>query len=362
MKFRNQIVRFALMITAVMFTFSCTEDDKKEVTRLDSAGAYFTANAGKYSILTDALRKTGLLATLTGAGSYTIFAPSNTAFTAAGFTSVGINALNPLVPADIIAIANLRVILQNHVLSPGTRAADLLAGGYFRTFAFFRNNAPLAPTTATPLLTSGSQMSIFINQIGTNVLINGGATNGGATVTKADIDLSNGILHEVDAIIMLPTIVNHIVANPNLSTLLAVATSTAAPFGDQTAVRNILTGATNLSARTVICPTNMAFTNATTGTGFLTGAAVTPANVTRVLQYHILPPGNRLATFFAEGFVVNTSTTPVQTFTTLRAGALGFRIQDNGTAPNNISRFLINDIQGVNGVLHIVDKVLQPTL
>lgn len=361
MKFRNQIARFALMITAVVFMFSCTEDDKKEVTRLDSAGTYFAANAGKYSILTDALKKTGLLATLSGAGSYTIFAPSNAAFTAAGITSASFKDLDPLVPADLIAIANLRVILQNHVLTPGTRAADLLAGGYFKTFAFFRPNAPLAPIPATALLTSGSQMSIFFNQVGPNVLINGGATNRGATVTNADIDLANGILHEIDAVLFLPTIVNHIAANPNLSTLLAVATSTAAPFGDQTAVRNILTGATNLSARTLICPNNKAFENATTGTGFLTGAAVTPANVTRVLQYHLLPPGNRLNTFFTEGFVVNSSTTPLQTFTILRAGALGFRIQDNGTAPNNISRFLINDIQGVNGVLHIVDKVLQPT-
>ena len=188
MKFKNQIARFTLIVFAIMFTFSCTEDDKKEVTRLESAGSYFAVNAGKYSVLNEALKKTGLLATLTGAGSYTIFAPSNTAFAASGITTASITALNPLVPADIITIANLKVILQNHVLTPGTRSSDLLAGGYFKTFAFFRPNAPLAPTPATALLTSGSQMNIFFNKVGSNVLINGGASNGGATVTNADIE------------------------------------------------------------------------------------------------------------------------------------------------------------------------------
>jgi uncharacterized surface protein with fasciclin (FAS1) repeats len=204
---------------------------------------------------------------------------------------------------------------------------------------------------------------MFVARVGTDVVINGGPTNGGAIVTKGDIDASNGIIHQVNAVILLPKIINHIVANPQLSTLLAVVSSTSGTFGDQTAVRTIVAGATNLTSRTLIAPLNSAFTNATTGTGFLTGAAVTPANVTKVLQYHLLG-GNRLASFFTEGFTVFTSlpAPPVNNFITLRAGALGFRIQDNGTAPNNISRFVLNDIQAENGVIHTVDKVLQPFL
>lgn len=364
MKFKNQIVRFVAMVVAVLFTFSCTEDDKKEVTRLQTTDAFLVENAGKYSILRSALAKTGLLATLQNAGSYTIFAPSNAAFAAKNITQASVDALSTTNPADAVAIANLRVVLQNHVLTPGTRAADLLAGGYFRTFGFFRANAPLAPSPATPLLTTGSQLSIFVNKVGDNVLINGGPTNGGATVTKADIDLSNGVLHEIDAVLDLPTILNHLVANPAVfGTLVTVVTSTSGTFGDQTAVRNIVTGATNLAARTIMCPTNTAFTNATSGTGFLQGAIVTPANITKVLQYHVLPPGNRIRTFFADNFVVNTSIpTPTQTWTSFTTGTLGARIQDNGTAPNNIARYALPEIQGVNGILHPIDKVLQPIL
>lgn len=355
MKFKNQLVRIAFMMIVLISSISCSEDDKREVTRLPNAMEFLQANAAKYSILRDALIKTGLSTTLSSAGSYTLFAPSNDAFIAAGLTSASINALSTSVPADVITISNLRLILQNHVLTPGVREADLLAGGYFRTFAFYR--------TATTV-TSGPQMSIFIRQVGTDVVINGGVANGGAIVTKSDIDVSNGIVYEVNSIIALPTIVSHIAANPTLSTLLSVVTSTGGTFGDQSAVRTVLTSATNVAPRTVIAPNNNAFTAATSGTGFLTGAAVTPANVTRVLQYHVLgTTGNRLNTFFTDNFVVFTSIpAPSQNFITFRVGASSFRIQDNAPAPNNVSRSVINDIQGVNGVVHIVDKVLQPTL
>jgi uncharacterized surface protein with fasciclin (FAS1) repeats len=54
------------------------------------------------------------------------------------------------------------------------------------------------------------------------VLVNGGVSNGGAKVTAADIEASNGIVHVIDAVLKLPTIVNQIKANPSLSSLLSV--------------------------------------------------------------------------------------------------------------------------------------------
>jgi uncharacterized surface protein with fasciclin (FAS1) repeats len=42
------------------------------------------ADPANFSILVDALKKTGLDATLGNAGSYTVFAPTNAAFTTAG--------------------------------------------------------------------------------------------------------------------------------------------------------------------------------------------------------------------------------------------------------------------------------------
>lgn len=362
MNFKKQISRFALLFTMAAVLFSCSEEDKKEVTRLDSIAVKVATDAN-FSILNAALKKTGLDGTLGNPGSFTVFAPTDAAFAASlpTLTVASINALTA--PADNVAIANLRVILQNHVIGVGTRANDLLSAQYSRTFAFFRSNAPLAPVPATPLFTSGLQMSLFVNQVGDNVLLNGGAANGGAKVTQADIDFSNGVVHIIDRVLTLPTLENHLNANPDFASFLAIVNTP-----EQASIKSSITGATNLAARTLFVPTAAALTaamapaTATTPAGFLVG--MSPANVTKVLQYHQVT-GNRVrtATFFNEGFVAFTVLGGVNTFTTFTAGTLGYRIEDRAVAPRNrISRIVLENIQGVNGVINTVDKVLEPTL
>lgn len=375
MKIKNQILSIAAMVVVALSIFSCSDSDKNEVTRMPTAMGYFTANAGRYSILIDALKKTKLDVTLDAAGSFTIFAPDNTAFAATAYTSANITALTS--PADDVAIANLRVLLMNHVIGVGTRSSDLLAAGYSRTLGFYRANAPIANPAAgqTGIVTANAtnQMSIFVYQVGADVLLNGGTANGGAKVTKADVDVSNGVIHEIDGVLTLPTVVNQLVANPNLSTLLSVVTSTATgAYGDQSAVANIFMMATNFAPRTLFAPTNAAFTTAITApNGFLVGR--TPANITKVLQYHTLATtGMRLRAFFTppappatpvDFFITNTAAPTAQTFGVSTAGALGNRIEDNAVAPRTkVARFVTTDIVCVNGMIHIIDKVLEPTL
>lgn len=129
---KNQILSFVTILSVALMTFSCTNDSPKEVTPLKSIVDIAKADPANFSILVDAL-KTGLDATLGNAGSYTVFAPTNAAFTTAGITSASISAMT--VSADI---ANLKLVLQNHVISLGTRSNDLLAASYTRTFAFLK--------------------------------------------------------------------------------------------------------------------------------------------------------------------------------------------------------------------------------
>jgi uncharacterized surface protein with fasciclin (FAS1) repeats len=44
---------------------------------------------------------------------------------------------------------------------------------------------------------------VFCKQVGSDVLVNGGVSNGGAKVTAADIEASNGIVHVIDAVLKL---------------------------------------------------------------------------------------------------------------------------------------------------------------
>ena len=344
MKIKNQILYLVAILSVTFLTFSCTETSET-VVRLPSI-VDIAKSDPNFSVLVEAVTKTGLATTLSNPGSYTVFAPTNDAFKNAGILPGQITAMT-----DATAIANLRVVVLNHVLSPGTRSSDLLAGGYFRTFGFFR---------ATPTATSGANLSMFISKPAADVLINGGATNGGAKVTAADIDASNGIVHVIDAVLALPTIVQHAIANPNLSSLVGVVTSPA-----QSTVLATLNAATGASPVSVYAPTNAAFTTALGTGGYLVGK--TDAQITSILNYH-LERSNRIAasaTAFSTAaditvttlFVPAPTTPPTPTFTFVITRS-SLKIVDKSTPAVNANVVLTN-IQATNGSVQVVDKVMR---
>ncbi|MFM9987356.1 fasciclin domain-containing protein [Flavobacterium sp.] len=353
---KNQIIKLIFAITIVFTTFSCTSDDNnKEIAKLPTITETLNADAN-FSVLVKSLRITGIT-NFSSAGSYTLFAPTNTAF--AAYTSTlfptGINDATVVEPTTLSTaqIAELKKILQNHVLAVGTKSYDLIASstvsGYVKTFAPGQGSTTL---------------SMFVNKPASDILVNGGATNGGATITTADIDASNGIVHIVDAVIKLPKLVNHIIANPDLSTLYSVVSSTATgTYGDQSAVLATLNGVGPL---TLFAPLNDAFNTATAAGGFLTGTNATPTNVSKILRYH-LSNGN-LTSSSATSWTSSSATTDV-TITTLAATAQTFKIT-LGTlkikefpaiaVPASNIKFV--NIQATNGNIHTIDRVLQPIL
>lgn len=348
MKIKNKIAQFIVLFSAIVMTFSCDSEETKTVSKLPTIEEIAKADTANFSILLAALNKTGLLNTVKNPGSYTVFAPTNAAFLATTtYTEANIIALTA--PADNTAIANLRRVLQNHIIGVGTFATDFPADGYFKTFS------PYGTSTSITI-------SNYVNK-SNGVVINGGLTNGGATVTTADINASNGVVHVVNGVIAIPTIVSHVKANPAFSTLLTVVTSTGGTFGNQAAVLTALSAATSTASLTVFAPTNQSFATVTGAGGFANGA--TAAQVTKLLQYHVWS-GNRLRSAMTEGLVANTITSPVQTIKFLIApiaGVTGLRIEDKGIAPNNISKlFDFTDVQASNGAIQQVDKVLQPVL
>jgi uncharacterized surface protein with fasciclin (FAS1) repeats len=64
---------------------------------------------------------------------------------------------------------------------------------------------------------------MFVNTAGGKVML-----NGVATVTTADIIASNGVVHVVDKVIGLPTIVTHAL-NPNFTSLVGALTGAGQP-------------------------------------------------------------------------------------------------------------------------------------
>ncbi|MCM0666323.1 fasciclin domain-containing protein [Flavobacterium tyrosinilyticum] len=317
-----KLIAFLALIAFV--SISCNNDDDDSQQTPQTIVSIAKANPDLSSLVA-ALEKADLAATLNSSGSYTVFAPNNKAFSA--FLSA-----NGYANLNAVPVAALKEILLNHVLSTKVKSSEI-STGYVKTLA--KGNASASNT-----------ISMYLEK-NTGVDINGGKTNGGATVTTADIEASNGVIHLVDGVIGLPTIVNHAVANKNFTTLV-----TALSYNSASGFVGILSGTAN-SPFTVFAPTNTAFTSFLTETGF-SGLSAIPANVLETtLKYHVVAGANVQSTSLTNGQVVNTFAS--QSFTIGLTG--GAKITDTN---NRVSNIIATDVQCSNGIIHVIDKVLLP--
>jgi uncharacterized surface protein with fasciclin (FAS1) repeats len=124
--------------------------------------------AGAFTTLVTAVEAAGLVETLSGEGPFTVFAPTDDAFAALPEGTV------EGLLADTDALTS---VLTYHVVPGAVMSGDLSDG-----------------MTATTV--NGADITITISD-GT-VMVNG------ATVTTADIETSNGVIHVIDSVILPP--------------------------------------------------------------------------------------------------------------------------------------------------------------
>ncbi|WNB16833.1 fasciclin domain-containing protein [Marivirga arenosa] len=122
------------------------------------------------STLVTAVKAAGLVETLSGAGPFTVFAPTNAAFEALP-DGVLESLLKPENKDQLVAV------LTYHVIGAKVMSTDLKEGQKAKTV-------------------QGEEVSISLK---------GGATVSGANVAKADIKASNGVVHVIDAVILPPS-------------------------------------------------------------------------------------------------------------------------------------------------------------
>ncbi|GAA4776991.1 MULTISPECIES: fasciclin domain-containing protein [Flavobacterium] len=319
MEFIGKIKFFTALFLGILVLNSCSNDDDDSTPIVtDNTITSIASRTDNLSVLVQALTKADLAITLKGNGPYTVFAPTNAAFntflTANGFANL-----------DAVPVATLKEILLNHVVS-GSIQSSSLTTGYVKT---------LGKGSAS----STNTLSMFVNTS------NGVRLNGVSSVTTANILASNGVIHVVDAVIGLPTVVTHATANPNFSSLVGVLTGAGQPD-----FVGILSGT---GPFTVFAPTNTAFTNLNTELAPGGIAGVSTANLTKVLQYHVVSPANVLSNTLTN----NQSVTTIlgQNFTVNLSPS---RITDVNARVSNITAV---DVQCSNGVIHVLDKVLLPS-
>jgi transforming growth factor-beta-induced protein len=294
-----------MLILSVLFFTSCNDDD--DLAEMDEKNIVEVASeAGQFNILIQAATKAGLAEYLSTQNDITVFAPTDDAFKNL-LTDLGASSL------DDIPVADLTNILLYHVVGTKAMSTDLQSG-YLPTLSKSAEN----------------NISMYVN------IANGVAINKNVKVTSADISAKNGVIHVVDKVILPPSVVNIALDNDNFTTLV------------QAVVKAGLVDALNGTGPfTVFAPTNDAFQALFTQLGISGIADLTAEQLTPILTYHVVS-GNVLSKSLANGQVGTLN--PDKSLTVNLTG--GVKIND--------SEVIAADIQGSNGVVHVINKVLIP--
>jgi len=313
------IVTLILLITFL----SCSKEETEVVEPAQSTLYDLVANSMNYSYLEAALRMTNLDEVLGGDDVYTLYAPDNNAFIGFLMRS-GFNSLEE-VPRE-----TLKQILLNHVMIGQMEYRDFKSG-YFQT----------AATSAV----NGNAMSIYINQVNMRVTL-----NGESRIVQGNVRASNGIIHVVDRIIPLPSLVTFVLADPLLYNL-AVALTRNDLTVDFTAVLSTQNG-TSPAPFTVFAPNNLAFLDLLTELGVDRLSAIDEPTLNSTLNHHVVGEINTLSSDLSDNLLINTLEGEIT------ANVTGGASLTDGN--NRVSNIIVVDVQANNGVLHIIDKVILP--
>lgn len=317
MKKSNLILKAMFFVAVALSVTSCGDDDPAPST--PTASAFVEANAN-FSSLKAALDRADLTATLNGAGPFTIFAPTNDAFEEF-LDDNNFLTLND-VPVDV-----LRNVLLNHVVSGTVRSTDL-TNGYVKTLA---------------TNTDGDNLDLYVD-IRAGVIL-----NAGPEVTAANTVVSNGIIHVIDEVIALPTVVTLAAANPAFSSLVAAVS--------QEGLVPTLSSLTAPAPFTVFAPLDSSFQaliDADPNDGLSSIQDILAlTNLSDILTYHVVSGAMVRAEDITNGQVVN----PLGpgTFTMSTAG--GVSMTDSNMRVTNV---IVTDVTAINGVVHAIDNVLLP--
>lgn len=261
--------------------------------------------AGSFKTLAAALTAGDLVGALQGKGPFTVFAPTDEAFAK--------------IPADTLKMLlkpenkdKLVAILTYHVVSGKVDAAHVvdLSG-------------------ATTL--NGQRVDIAVNDGTVNI--------DKASVVKADIQCSNGIIHVIDTVMMPAS--DNIVATADkagtFKTLLAAAKAA-----------GLVEALTGEGPLTVFAPNDKAFAALPAGT---VESLLKPENkdqLVAILKYHVVA-----------GRVYSNDVLDSSEIETLNGSAITPAMVD-GNATISGAGLVATDVDASNGVIHIIDAVMMP--
>lgn len=262
------------------------------------------ATSPSHNTLEAAIDAAGLKSTLQGAGSMTIFAPTDSAF-----AKLPAGTVESLLqePAGL-----LKEILLYHVLGTEVNSGAVQNGAVVTALSNL-NTLKLTKTT------SGK---VFVNH---------------AEVTAADVPATNGVLHVIDEVLLPNKTVVDVALGSTVHTTLVLAVIKA----------ELLPALTDPAAKlTVFAPTNDAFAMLLPqGLDNITASDLAP-----ILLYHVL--GDSVASAkVSNGLVAQ----PLNGANTIKLSKIASKVFANQ------AEVAVADLRATNGIVHVVNKVLLPS-
>ena len=265
------------------------------------------ADTGVHDSLVAALTQADLVTTLQGDGPFTVFAPTDAAFEAAGIDLATYDTDEEN--------ATLADILLYHVYSGAVASSDVTDG-------------------LTVTMVNGADATFAVLEDGTVKV-------GDATVTTADVPASNGVIHIIDTVLLPPTAPGDI---PTVATNTGVHTALVAAL----AQADLVTTLQGDGPFTVFAPTDAAFEAAGIDlTTFDTDEE--NATLADILLYHVY-----------SGAVAAADVTDGLTVTMVNGANATFVVLADGTVKVGDAAVTSADVAASNGVIHVIDKVLMP--
>ena len=293
----NRVLTFMMMtlLVASAFPLNATADASDDIPT-NAAGT------GVHGTLLAALSHVGLNTTLEGSGPFTLFAPTDQAFDDAG-----------------IDLANFQTQEEKDVLT------DILL--YHVVTASVPSSAVTDGMIAT--MANGDKAKFGVS--GATVYV------GTATVTTADVQSSNGIIHVIDQVLMPPENIPDTASSTGIHDSLVSAVLQA----------ELLATLEGDGPFTVFAPTDQAFVEA----GIDLAALDNPqgkATLQDILLYHVVE-SELLSSNLSDCMNVNTANGQTASFSLIKDAMI------------NDANITIPDVITSNGVIHVIDKVLTPT-
>jgi transforming growth factor-beta-induced protein len=274
--------------------------------------------AGSFNTLAAALTAAGLVDTLKGEGSFTVFAPTDEAFA----------KLDKALLEDLLKPENkdkLVAILTYHVVPGKVTAADVVKLTSAKTV-------------------QGEEITIKADA--------GGVMVNDARVTTPDVMAGNGVIHVIDTVILPPSVKEALAAPAKDMAKDIVDTAVAA--GSFNTLAAALTAAGLVDTLkgegpfTVFAPTDEAFAKLDKA---LLEDLLKPENkdkLVAILTYHVVP-----------GKVTAADVVKLTSAKTVQGEEITIKA-DNDMVMINDAKVTTPDVMAGNGVIHVIDTVILP--